>query len=286
MARACGSFPTVHDAANQSRNFSGYLVASNQHPETNFTSNKTIIPESHQSVSSKEWELLTNMGTGPVYSYLDQIEPRDSMTTPPAASDGNGESSDGLPLIDVVEGVQAAAGEWFALVVKPRFDKAVGRMLEAKGYETLVPTYRKYRMYGARSKASEMPLFPGYVCCRFDVRRSLPILSTPGVVRVVGTQRVPMPLSEVEINALQAAMKAHIPVHPFPFVSAGQRVRITGGALAGIEGIVLGPKPKLRIVLSITLLQRSVLLEIDQDQVCAEGAVNVTALYETSGVQR
>lgn len=162
---------------------------------------------------------------------------------------------------------QIADGQWFALVVKPRFDKAVGRTLEAKGYQTLVPTYRKYHTYGARSKITELPLFPGYVCCRFDMNSSLPILSTPGVIRVIGTRSVPTPLSEIEINALQAAMRAHLPVQPFPFVSAGQRVRITSGILAGIEGIVLGPKPKLRLVLSITLLQRSVLLEIDQDQV-------------------
>lgn len=226
--------------------------------------------------------MLTNMWTEPVYPHPDQGERHNGLTTPLPGSGGIDEARGGVPLTDAAEGeagaFQASAAEWFALVVKPRFDKAVGRILEAKGYETLVPTYRKYRIYGARSKASEIPLFPGYVCCRFDVRRTLPILSTPGVVRVVGTQRVPMPLSEVEINALLTAMKAHIPVQPFPFISAGQRVRITAGALAGIEGIVLGPKPKLRIVLSISLLQRSVLLEIDRDQVCAEGAVNMTAL--------
>ena len=167
---------------------------------------------------------------------------------------------------------QIAEGQWFALVVKPRFDKAVGRTLEAKGYQTLVPTYRKYHTYGARSKVTELPLFPGYVCCRFDMRSSLPILSTPGVIRVVGTRSVPTPLSEIEIDSLQAAMRANLPVQPFPFVNAGQRVRITGGVLAGMEGIVLAPKPKLRLILSITLLQRSVLLEIDQDQVSPEGA--------------
>lgn len=169
-----------------------------------------------------------------------------------------------------------APSQWYALVVKPRFDKAVARTLEAKGFETLVPTYRKYHTYGARSKVTELPLFPGYVCCRFDVHSSLPILSTPGVIRVIGNRSIPTPLSEVEINSLQAAINAHLPVQPFPFMNAGQRVRITSGVLAGIEGIVLGPKPRLRLVLSITLLQRSVLLEIDQDQVCPEEAVHLT----------
>lgn len=169
-----------------------------------------------------------------------------------------------------------APGQWFAVVVKPRFDKAVARTLEAKGYQTLVPTYRKYHTYGARSKVTDLPLFPGYVCCQFDVHSSLPILSTPGVIHVVGTRSAPTPLSEVEIVSLQAAINAHLPLQPFPFLNVGQRVRITGGVLAGMEGIVLGPKPKLRLVLSITLLQRSVLLEIDRDQVCPDGMFALT----------
>jgi transcription antitermination factor NusG len=164
-----------------------------------------------------------------------------------------------------------ASTQWFALVVKPRFDKAVARALEAKGYETLVPTYRKCHTYGTRSKSSELPLFPGYVCCRFDAHTTMPILSTPGVLRVIAIRSVPVPLSEIEISSLQTAIKAQLPVEPFPFLATGQKVRITSGVLAGVEGIVLGPKPNLRLVLSITLLQRSVLLEIDRQHVSTEG---------------
>ena len=129
--------------------------------------------------------------------------------------------------------------QWFALAVKPRFDKAVARALEVKGYETLLPLYKKQ---GARSKVSELPLFPGYVCCRFDARTRLPILTTPGVIQVLGAGNMPIPLSEVEITSLQTAIKARIPVQPFPFVGAGQRVRINRGYLAGVEGIVISCK--------------------------------------------
>jgi transcription antitermination factor NusG len=160
--------------------------------------------------------------------------------------------------------------QWFALVVKPRFDKAVAHTLELKGYQTLLPLYKKYHTYGNRSKHSELPLFPGYVCCRFDIQARLPILTTPGVIRVVGAGGAPIPLSIIEINSLQTAINAKLPVQPFPFVNAGQRVRINRGVLAGVEGIVLRSNPSLRLVLSITLLQRSVLLEIDRDQVSAE----------------
>jgi transcription antitermination factor NusG len=167
-----------------------------------------------------------------------------------------------------VDGFESA--QWFALVVKPRFDKAVAQALESKGYETLVPVYKKFHQYGKRSKHFELPLFPGYVCCRFDADARLPIVTTPGVIRVLGVGNVPMPLSETEICSLQTAIKSQLPVRPCPFVSAGQRVRINCGVLAGVEGIVLGTKGGLRLVLSITLLQRSVVLEIDRGQVCAE----------------
>jgi transcription antitermination factor NusG len=166
----------------------------------------------------------------------------------------------------------AECAQWFALVVKPRFDKAVAQALESKGYETIVPVYKKHHRYGNRSKDFEVPLFPGYVCCRFDVQARLPVLTTPGVIRVLGVRNMPVPLSEVEINSLQTAMKSQLPIQPFPFVTAGQRVRINSGVLEGVEGIVLGLKGELRLVLSITLLQRSVVLEIDRDQVSTEGS--------------
>jgi transcription antitermination factor NusG len=216
------------------------------------------------------------MPTGPVNSIAHELSGYYDVPEAPGNvalghSDGGGLCH--LTQDHVAEPHDVKPDQWFALVVKPRFDKAVGRTLEAKGFETLVPTYRKSHTYGTRTKFSELPLFPGYVCCRFDIRRSLPVLSTPGVVHVVGARSVPIAISDVEIQSLQTAIRAHVPVEPFPFVSVGQRVRITSGALAGVEGIVLGPKPKLRIVLSIALLQRSVLLEIDRDQVHAEGTL-------------
>lgn len=175
--------------------------------------------------------------------------------------------------------------QWFALAVKPRFDKAVARALEVKGYETLLPLYRKQRKDAARSKVSELPLFPGYVFCRFDVQTRLPILTTPGVIHVLGAGNIPMPLSDVEINSLQTAIKAQIPVQPFPFVGAGQRVRINRGFLAGVEGIVISCKHRLRLVLSVTLLQRSVLLEIDRDLVSVDAAPDWRegAMWASSG---
>jgi transcription antitermination factor NusG len=166
--------------------------------------------------------------------------------------------------------VKTRSAQWFALAVKPRFEKSVAQALAMKGYDAFLPTYKKHSRYGARSKDSELPLFPGYVCCRFDVQSRLPILTTPGVIQVLGAGSLPIPLSDTEVNSLRTAMRGQFPIEPYPFVDAGRRVRIKGGALAGVEGIVIGCKHSLRLVLSISLLQRSVLLEVDRRLVCLE----------------
>jgi transcription antitermination factor NusG len=164
----------------------------------------------------------------------------------------------------------AGSPQWFAVAVKPRFDKAVARTLESKGFETLLPLYKKQHRYAVRSKASELPLFPGYVFCRFNVLTRLPILTTPGVTQILGTGNTPLALSEEEIVSLRVAIQADLPLEPFPFLQAGQRVRIEEGALKGVVGLVVRIKASLRLILSVTLLQRSVLLEIDRHQVSRE----------------
>lgn len=166
--------------------------------------------------------------------------------------------------------INKPAQQWFALAVKPRHDKAVARSLEAKGFETFVPLYRRRHQYAARYKDSELPLFPGYVFCRFDALFRLPILTTPGITQILGNGSYPLPVSETEISSLQTAIRAELPLQPFPFVEVGQKVRIEEGALAGVEGVVIKLKQSLRLVLSITLLQRSVLLEVDREQISAQ----------------
>ena len=168
---------------------------------------------------------------------------------------------------------ESEAPQWFALAVKPRYEKAVARTLERKGFQILLPLYKKRHQYAARTKESELPLFPGYVFCRFKVLTKLAILLTPGVITVLGTGNMPTPLSDTEISSLQTAIQAHLRMQPFPFLQVGQKVRINKGVLAGVEGTILSFKQCLRLVLSITLLQRSVLLEIDRDQVAEEGVL-------------
>jgi transcription antitermination factor NusG len=153
---------------------------------------------------------------------------------------------------------------WYALRVRSRHENTVASHLHARGYESFLPLYKSQRRWSDRFKEIDLPLFPGYVFCQFNPLNRLPILSVPGIVHVVGVGKTPVPVDETEIAALQAAVKSGLPRQPCPFVEIGHRVRIEYGPLRGVEGILLGFRGHQRLVLSVTLLQRSVAVQVDE----------------------
>ncbi len=110
-------------------------------------------------------------------------------------------------------------------------------------------------------------MFPGYLFCRFNVNQRLPIVVTPGVVRVVGVGGTPFPVEEQEIQALQAIVLSKLQAEPWSYLNIGQKVRIELGSLAGVEGILTGVKGASKLVVSVSLLKRSVAVEIDESWV-------------------
>jgi transcription termination/antitermination protein NusG len=88
---------------------------------------------------------------------------------------------------------------WYAIRVKSNREHVVSMGLRARGYEEFLPVYRSRRFWSDRRKDIDLPLFPGYVFCRFDVGRRQTVVTTPGVVSIVGVGRVPMPVSEEEV---------------------------------------------------------------------------------------
>jgi len=157
--------------------------------------------------------------------------------------------------------------QWFALQVRSQHEKIVASNLHDKGYEEFLPLCQIKRRWSDRIKRLELPLFPGYVFCRFNVEKRLPILVTAGVLSIVGVGKIPSPIDDSEVVALQSIVKSGLQTEPWPFLKVGQHVRIEQGSLKGIEGILLTPKSSYRLVVSVTLLQRSVAIEIDRDWV-------------------
>jgi len=154
---------------------------------------------------------------------------------------------------------------WFALQVRTRWENSTAVLLSGKGYQTLLPTYQTKKRWNGKVKQWTAPLFPGYVFCQFDASKRLPILITPGVISVVGRGRVPFPVNDGEIAAIQTIVTSGFQAEPWPYLEVGQKIRIEGESLNGLEGILIQFKGNNRIVVSVSLLRRSVALEIDRD---------------------
>jgi transcription antitermination factor NusG len=162
---------------------------------------------------------------------------------------------------------------WFAVQVRTCSEKTSTLLLENIGYQCFLPIAKCVHRWSDRMKEVEIPLFPGYLFCRMNPNQRLPVLKVPGVIQIVGVGKTPLPVEEEEIAALQLAEKSGLPTMPWPFLGVGQTARISRGPLAGLSGIVIKIKSGMKLVLSVSLLQRSMAVEIDRswiDQPLAE----------------
>jgi transcription antitermination factor NusG len=156
---------------------------------------------------------------------------------------------------------------WYALQVRPRFEKVIASTLLNKGFEGFLPLYCHRSRWSDRMKEVQLPLFPGYLFCRLDLNNRLPVLITPGVMQIVGIGKTPRPVEEEEIASLQSIVFSGLRAEPRSWLNIGERVRIEIGPLAGAEGILTALKGSARLVVSVSLLQRSVSVEIDESWV-------------------
>jgi transcription termination/antitermination protein NusG len=152
---------------------------------------------------------------------------------------------------------------WYAAWTRSRHEKRVAEQLERKSVETFLPVYETVRQWKNGRHRVSLPLFPGYAFVRIALRDRLEVLKVPGVVRLVGFNGAPTPLSDEEVEDLREALVQGVRAEPHPFLTIGRRVRITAGPLAGYEGIFVRRMGDPRVVLSIDLIQRSILLQID-----------------------
>ncbi len=157
--------------------------------------------------------------------------------------------------------------QWYGLRTRSNCEKTSSRVLEGKGYEQYLPLYRSNRRWSDRIVGVEQPLFPGYFFCRFEPRQRLPILTTPGIVSILGFGKEPAPVPDAEIEAIRAVLRSGLPIEACAYLREGERVRIRRGSLEGIEGILMRQKKDWRIVISVTILERSVSVEVDRELV-------------------
>jgi transcription antitermination factor NusG len=158
---------------------------------------------------------------------------------------------------------------WFALQTKPRHEKQVERLLTHKGYECCLPIYRQKRRWSDRVIEVELPLFPMYVFCRFVYPAIGKAISTPGVTRIVGFGGQPAEVEVEEIEALQLLGQSGLLREPWAHIPNGTLVHVETGPLTGVQGIICCSGDKRRLVISVTLLQRSVAIQLDKNTLVA-----------------
>jgi transcription antitermination factor NusG len=159
----------------------------------------------------------------------------------------------------------AEEAEWYAIHTVSRHEKRVAQQLQEAGVRTFLPLVQQIRQWSDRRATVQVPLFSCYAFVRTaqTSQDRMKVLRTPGVLGFVGNERLGAPIPREEIESLQTAIRERIPCAVHPFVAAGKRVRIRGGVLNGIEGILMEQTGSKRLVVSVDLLKKSVSIQVE-----------------------
>jgi transcription antitermination factor NusG len=168
------------------------------------------------------------------------------------------------------EGGTGGVTPWYAVRVKPNYEKPVAAALRGKGLEEFLPLFRSKRRWSDRVKVMDLPLFPGYVFCRLNLEARMPLITTPGFLYIVGVGKNPEPVDEAEIQAIQSVLRSGVAVTPWPSLVVGQKVQLKRGPLRGLVGVLTKIAANhLRMYVSVTLLKRSISVEVAPDWIQA-----------------
>ncbi|MGB7760358.1 MAG: UpxY family transcription antiterminator [Bryobacteraceae bacterium] len=156
--------------------------------------------------------------------------------------------------------------DWFGIRVKSRCEHRAHEDLSQRGFESFLPLCSVRRHWSDRVKTLQVPLFSGYLFCRFALQERVRVLNAAGVAQIVGFGNTPVPIVEAEIRSVRALVTSNVACVPWPYLRSGQRVSIDHGPLSGVEGVILRAETgKPRVVVSVTMLLRSVAAEIERD---------------------
>ena len=153
---------------------------------------------------------------------------------------------------------------WYALRTRGRCEKRVAAQLRERGFQAFLPLYSEVRRWSDRRKVLDVPLFPGYTFLRTFVSaeiRSL-VLRTAGVMNFVGSPGYPLAIPDREVEDVQLLLARRVPFRAHAFLNVGTRVRIRGGALDGIEGILVAKSSDSSLIVSVELIRRSIALRV------------------------
>jgi transcription antitermination factor NusG len=166
-----------------------------------------------------------------------------------------------------VPGPVAAIAEprWYAIHTRARHEKIVTTQLQARGVTTFLPLIAQRHRWSDRNKTIQLALFSCYTFVRIEAcsEKRLTTLQTPGVLGFVGIRGVGLPIPDKEIEDIQTLLANNIPCAPYPFLRTGRRIRIRGGCMDGLEGILVAKNSDQSLVVSVEMIQRSLAVRID-----------------------
>ncbi len=152
---------------------------------------------------------------------------------------------------------------WYALTTQNRHEKKVHERLQQKGINSYLPVYTTVRQWSDRKKKVEEVLFSCYVFVKIALKDRLPILQTDGAARLVAFNHKPVPIPEVQIEAIRQLLKENIPMERADYWTQGQQVEIINGPLAGLKGTLQKVKGQSRLVVAIDAIQQAISVDID-----------------------
>ena len=152
---------------------------------------------------------------------------------------------------------------WLAVQTLSRPEKRVRAQLAGRNIEHFLPTTKRINRWSDRRKEVEVPLFAGYCFARLLGADRLAVLRSQGVVRFVGSAGRPEPIPDEEIDSLRKLLNSPSEFVCYPYLKEGMFVEVIRGPLQGVKGRLVREARYARLVVSITLIQRAVAVEID-----------------------
>lgn len=166
--------------------------------------------------------------------------------------------------------------QWYAVYTRSRHEEKVNSVLMQKSIETFLPKIEKWSRRKDRRLKIQVPLFSGYLFVNVGMDRHawLEIKKIKGVVKILGEKNIdsylshPIPIPEEQIYAIRTAIEKKVGIIPFRYLAIGKKVKVVYGPMMGAEGILIRINPKKeRLVISVDILQKSVSVEINSEDV-------------------
>jgi transcription antitermination factor NusG len=159
----------------------------------------------------------------------------------------------------------AGARHWYAVFTLPQNEKSVVKHLYMREIDSFLPTYETVRIWKNRQRMKiVLPLFPTYLFVRINSRERAKVLHSPGVLRIVGNSRECTPLPDSDVEFLRSGFCRHL-IEPYHDLVVGEKVRIKGGIMQGLEGTLVRKSGSTRFVLTLEMINQHAAIQIDAE---------------------